>query len=179
MFLCLNLTAAGIVMQSFNPSTSESCGSLWIPEQQFITAIDWNSISKKKQKVKNKNPNCQYIRIQLSLEIDLKEVIKVKQSHTGGSWFSMLSAWEIRIQTFRRMLDMNIKVDNGPLVRTVSASTVILDSQPAELQGNECCCWSCQPVVIHYGRGGNQGSKEISQHEAFPGDFFLHFDAHV
>lgn len=87
----------------------------------------------------------------------------------------MLSAWEIRIQTFRRMLDMNREVDNGPLVGTISASAVILDSQPAELQGNECCCWSCQPVVIHYGRGGSQGSKEISQHEAFPGDFFLHF----
>lgn len=66
------------------------------------------------------------------------------------------------------MLDMNTEVDNRPLVGTVSASAVILDSQPAELQGNECCCWSCQPVVIHYGRGGSQSSKEISQHDGFP-----------
>lgn len=67
--------------------------------------------------------------------------------------------------THRRMLDVNTEVDNGTLVG--SASAVILDSQPAELHGNECCCWSCQPVVIHYGRGGSQSSKEISQHDGF------------
>lgn len=109
--------------------------------------------------------------MQLFLEIDFKEVIKVKRSHTGGSWFSMLSAWEIRTQTYRRTLDMSREVDNGALVGTVPARAVILDSQPAELQGNECCCWSCQLVVIHYGRGGRQGSKEMSQHDGFPRGF--------
>lgn len=56
---------------------------------------------------------------------------------------------------------MSREVDNGPLVGTVPASAVILDSQPAELQGNELLLKlpACGDPLWQRGKPGLQGDQ--------------------